>query len=178
MSHARFECSCWSAPWIRRSSSLATRTRLTSSSICCYWPSAPTYRPVSTLITVLSPRTTTVSGIFLIHRSGMGEISRSSASPRPPCDGTPSASVWPSPGQTPGPSCPYPSDRTPPDATMKHVDAQSAWSSPSKELFILFYIWENLMLQMCSSEAVFPLTLIFVSKRVSKFLSFLDSAKK
>ena len=41
-------------------------------------------------------------------RSGMGN-----ASPRPPCDGTPSDSVWPSPKQTPGPSCPYPSDRTP-----------------------------------------------------------------
>ena len=42
-----------------------------------------------------------------------GGIRRSSASPRPPCDDTPSASVW----QTPGPPCPYPSDRTPPDAT-------------------------------------------------------------
>ena len=28
-------------------------------------------------------------------------------------------------------SCPYPSDRTPPDATMKHVGAPSAWSRPS-----------------------------------------------
>ena len=39
-------------------------------------------------------------------RSGQvryGDIHRSSASPRPPCDGTPSASVWPSPRQTPGP---------------------------------------------------------------------------
>ena len=35
-----------------------------------------------------------------------GGIRRSSASPRPPCDGTPSASVWPSPRQAPGPSCP------------------------------------------------------------------------
>ena len=26
---------------------------------------------------------------------------------RPPCDGTPSASVWPSPWQTPSPPCPY-----------------------------------------------------------------------
>ena len=43
-------------------------------------------------------------------------IRRSSASPRPPCAGTPSASVWPSPRQTPGPPCPYPSDRTPPYA--------------------------------------------------------------
>ena len=40
-------------------------------------------------------------------------IRRSSASPRPPCDGTTSASVWPSPRQTPGPPCPYPSDRPP-----------------------------------------------------------------
>ena len=60
-----------------------------------------------------------------------GGIRRSSASPRPPCDGTPSASVWPSPRQTPGPPCPYSPDRTPPDATMKRVDAPSAWSSPS-----------------------------------------------
>ena len=35
-------------------------------------------------------------------RSGMGGIHRSSASLRPPCDGTPAASVWPSPRQTPG----------------------------------------------------------------------------
>ena len=60
-----------------------------------------------------------------------GDIHRSSASPRPPCDGTPSASVWPSPRQTPGPSCPYPSDRTPHDATMKPVVAPSAWFSHS-----------------------------------------------
>ena len=38
------------------------------------------------------------------------------------------ASVWPSPRQTPGPSCPYPSNRTPPEANMKCVDATSAWS--------------------------------------------------
>ena len=50
---------------------------------------------------------------------------------RPTCDCTPSASAWPSPRQSPGPSCPYPSDRTPPDATMKRVDASLAWSSPS-----------------------------------------------
>ena len=35
---------------------------------------------------------------------------------RPPCDGTISASVWPSPRQTPGLPCPYPLDRTPPEA--------------------------------------------------------------
>ena len=52
-------------------------------------------------------------------RPGLGDIRRSSASPRPSCDGTSLASVWPSPRQTTGPSCPYPSDRTPPDATMK-----------------------------------------------------------
>ena len=40
-----------------------------------------------------------------------GGIRRSSASPRPHCDGTPSSSVWPSPRQTPGPPCPHPSDR-------------------------------------------------------------------
>ena len=61
----------------------------------------------------------------------MGDTRRSSASPRPPCDGTPSASVWPSPRQTPGPSCPYPSEIRPPDATMKRVGAPSAWFSHS-----------------------------------------------
>ena len=45
------------------------------------------------------------------HQVRYGNIRRSSASPRPPCDGTPSASVWSSPRQTPGPSCPYPSER-------------------------------------------------------------------
>ena len=55
-----------------------------------------------------------------------GGIRRSSASARPSCDGTRSASVWPSSKQTP---CPYSSDMTPPDATKKRVDAPSAWSS-------------------------------------------------
>ena len=32
----------------------------------------------------------------------------------------PPTSVWPSARQTPGPSCPYPSDKPPPDATTKH----------------------------------------------------------
>ena len=59
-----------------------------------------------------------------------GYMHRSSASPRPHCDGTPSASVWPSHRQTPCPSCTHPSDRTPPDATMKRVGAPSAWTSP------------------------------------------------
>ena len=59
-----------------------------------------------------------------------GGIRRSSASPRPSCDGNTSASVWPSPRQTPGPPCTYSSDRTPPDATMMRVGAPSAWSSP------------------------------------------------
>ena len=52
-----------------------------------------------------------------------GDIRRSSASPRPPCDGTLWASVWPSPSQTPGPPCPYPSNGTPPDANMKREGA-------------------------------------------------------
>ena len=42
-----------------------------------------------------------------------------------------SPSVCPSPRQIPGPPRPYPSDRTPPDATMKPVDALSAWSGHS-----------------------------------------------
>ena len=49
----------------------------------------------------------------LLGQVRYGGIRRSSASPRPPCDGTPSASVWPSSRQTPCPSCPYPSDRPP-----------------------------------------------------------------
>ena len=65
-------------------------------------------------------------------RSGQvrsGGIYRSSASPRPTCDCTPSASVWPSPRQTPGPPCPHPPDRTPADASMKRVGAPSAWAA-------------------------------------------------
>ena len=58
-----------------------------------------------------------------MSRHTYGGIRRSSASPRPPCDGSPSVSVRPSPRQTPGPPCPYPSDRTENDATMKHVYA-------------------------------------------------------
>ena len=37
---------------------------------------------------------------------------------------------WPSARQTPGPSCPYPSDKPPPDATTKH-GGPSVRSSPS-----------------------------------------------
>ena len=69
-----------------------------------------------------------------VGRSGQvryGGIRRSNASPRPPCDGTPSASVWPSPRQTPGPPRPHPSDRTPPYATTKRVGAPLAWTSSS-----------------------------------------------
>ena len=58
-----------------------------------------------------------------IRSISYGGIRRSSASPHPSCDGTPSASVWPSPRQTPGPPCPHPSDRTPPHATTKRVNA-------------------------------------------------------
>ena len=71
---------------------------------------------------------------MLLYWSGQvryGCIRRSIASSRPPCDGIPSASVWQSPRQAPGPPCPYPSDRTPPDAIMKRVGAPSAWTSPS-----------------------------------------------
>ena len=69
-------------------------------------------------------------------RKKCGEIRRSSASPRPPCDGISSVSeaeviplpsqidslsIWPSSRQTPDPPCPYPSDRTRPDAITKHA---------------------------------------------------------
>ena len=48
-------------------------------------------------------------GRTTLERTGRGRvryggIRPSIASPRPPCDGTPSSSVWPSPRQTPGPS--------------------------------------------------------------------------
>ena len=66
-------------------------------------------------------------------RSGKyGGIRRSSTLPHLPCDGTPSASVWPLPKQTPGPQCSYPLDRTPSAATMKPVDAPSARSRTKK----------------------------------------------
>ena len=58
-----------------------------------------------------------------------GGIRRSSASPRSPRDGIPSASVCPSPRTKRGLPCPYPSDRTSRDANMKPVDAPSVWSS-------------------------------------------------
>ena len=60
-----------------------------------------------------------------------GGIYRSSALRHPPCDGTTSASVWPSSRYTRAPSYPYTSDRTPPVAvTMKHAVGPCARSSP------------------------------------------------
>ena len=47
------------------------------------------------------------------NQEQVGQIRRSSASPRPPNVDIPTASVWPSSWQRPGPSCPYPSDRPP-----------------------------------------------------------------
>ena len=122
----------------------------------------------------------------------MEDIRWSSASPRPPCDGTPSSSVWPSPRQTPGPSCPYPSDRPPsghrpgrrqaryhlfqiglslaiaqadaypsnrtrPDATMKPVDAPSAWASPSDSIITTHFhqlARETIILQILKASVV------------------------
>ena len=81
-------------------------------------------RPVAISSDIRYKRRATVSFVTQVRYGG---IRRCSASPRPPCDGTPSASVWPSPRQTPGPPCPYPSDRTTPDASMKRVGAP-AWT--------------------------------------------------
>ena len=63
-------------------------------------------------------------------RSGMGAYAGAAHRRVHLCDGTPSAFVWPSPRQTPSPPCPYPSDRTPPDATMKRVDAPRHGPAP------------------------------------------------
>ena len=52
---------------------------------------------------------------------------------RPPCDGTPSASVWPLPGQSPGWPHQYPSLRPPHDAIRKHAGGPSVWPRPSDE---------------------------------------------
>ena len=67
---------------------------------------------ISVVVPVLE--STSISG----QGKAYGDIRRSSVHlaavlPRP--------SLWPSPRQTQGPPCPYPSDRTPPVATMKPV---------------------------------------------------------
>ena len=55
-----------------------------------------------------------------LHSVGPGQVRyggirwSSASPPRPSCDGSRS-SVWPSPRQTPGPPCPYPSDSPPSD---------------------------------------------------------------
>ena len=67
----------------------------------------------------------------ITHWSGQVRCGGHTPSLHPPCGGTPSAPVWPSPRRTPGPSYPYPTGRTSPDATMKRVDALRAWSSRS-----------------------------------------------
>ena len=81
----------------------------------------------------------------------------SRASPYPPCNGTPPASVWPLPRQTPGPSCLYPSDRT--DASMQNVVAPSIWFSPS-DLYK-----KNLMSQQDVTIWKTPINLEIVSPR-------------
>ena len=70
-------------------------------------------------------------GDRLAGQVSYGGIRRSSASPCPPRTSTTSVAVWPSPRQTPGRPCPYPSNMTQPDATMKRVDAPSSWTRPS-----------------------------------------------
>ena len=69
-------------------------------------------------------RTELLNNEPLYYRSGQvryGGIRRSSASPCPPYDGTPSASVWVSPRQTPGPSCPLLYYRLNPNPSLKAV---------------------------------------------------------
>ena len=67
-------------------------------------------------------------------------VRRSSASPRPPCDVTPSASAWPSPRQTPGPPCPYPSDKTSPDAIINdNVESLPTWETETWQLTLNIY---------------------------------------
>ena len=86
----------------------------------------------SRLRPVLSSRISTDPSFEIIKVKGQvsyGSIRRNSALPRPPCDDTPSASVWPSPRRTPEPPCPYPNDRT---HLTNHEDCgrPSAWTSP------------------------------------------------
>ena len=78
------------------------------------------------------------------------DIRRSSGSPRPPCDGIPPASVWPSSRQTTGLPCSYPADRTIPcmksrfrSLILHHVDL---WT-----IFIHFRgLWERVEGTPCS----------------------------
>ena len=69
-------------------------------------------------------RSLSLSGQFSVSY-----IRQSSASPRPPCDGTISlVSVWPSPRQTPGPPGSYSSNSI---EDLKHVVGHMAWSGLS-----------------------------------------------
>ena len=72
----------------------------------------------------------TFATLIVGFSTGMGTYAGAARRRVPPCDGTPWSSVWPSPRQTPGPPCPYPSDRPPPDATMKRVDAPRHGPAP------------------------------------------------
>ena len=95
-------------------------------------PTTPTFTvgPTSPpMENILSDKITNASNMS--GQGRYGGIHRSRASSRPPCDGSSPASLWLTPRKTPGPSCPYHSDRTPYDANMKSVDAPPAWSSPS-----------------------------------------------
>ena len=63
----------------------------------------------------------------ITHWSGQVRCGGHTPSLHPPCGGTPSAPVWPSPRRTPGPSGPYPSDGTKPDVTTNQEGSPSAW---------------------------------------------------
>ena len=65
------------------------------------------------------------------------------ASPHPPCDSTP-ASIWPSPRQMLNFSCPYPSDRPPPDAATKDVGTVCVYVIHKKVASIFVVIIEAL----------------------------------
>ena len=59
-----------------------------------------------------------------------GGIHQSSASPHLPCNGTSPTSIWTSHRRTPGSLCPYPSDRTLPAGTVKHVGRSLGMAQP------------------------------------------------
>ena len=97
------------------------------------------------------------------------DIRPSSASPRPPCDGTRLSFIWLSPRQTPAPSCPYPSHWLPTHATTKHEHrvhsqrwARANFPRPSRRKLstIVFSCVIYALHELCPLENVSTLRLV------------------